>query len=202
MWILHGLKLSRTCHCKPNMEASTDVMPAKFPEYVYAVRGERLGAWKLGRWSGSISHLKSRYRTYYGGIGIDLVVFQCVDSRTVETDMFRVLKPFHWCNELYELDVLPAFLEYGRQYLMDRVVSIRYLRMVDRLEQTIQAKQQVVQLKKQIIEMKRQAKNDKEEQERQAKADKQEREKEAKADRQKQERQAKVDRQELQLLML
>ena len=199
MWILHGLKLSRTCHCKPNMEASTDVMPAKFPEYVYAVRGERLGAWKLGRWSGSISHLKSRYRTYYSGIGIDLVVFQCVDSRTVETDMFRVLKPFHWCNELYELDVLPAFLEYGRQYLMDRVVSIRYLR---RLEQTIQAKQQVVQLKKQIIEMKRQAKNDKEEQERQAKADKQEREKEAKADRQKQERQAKVDRQELQLLML
>lgn len=102
-------------------------------EYVYAVRGERLAAWKLGRWTGLIPALQSRYRTYYGS-AIDLVVFQCVDSTTVETDMLNVLAPHNWCHELFEMDVLPAFLEYGRQRLMDNITSAKYFRIQKKAE--------------------------------------------------------------------
>ena len=45
--------------------------------------------------------------------------------------MFCVLRHFHWCNELYELDILPAFMEYGRQHLMDSVVMERLKKNIE-----------------------------------------------------------------------
>ena len=66
---------------------------------------------KLGRWSGSIKHLISRYKVTYG-TDLMVIVFQCTNSNDVEREMFTALKAFHWSNELYEVNVLPAFMQF------------------------------------------------------------------------------------------
>lgn len=50
-----------------------------------------------------------------------MIVFQCQDSKRVEKEMFAVLRQFHWCNELYDVGVLPPFMQFGSQHLQSFV---------------------------------------------------------------------------------
>lgn len=103
--------------CKDSTSATCAHVETMTPEFVYAIRGERM---ELGRWVGSFKDLITRYVTPYGKI-LDIILFQCDDSRQAERHMFHLFKPFHWCNELYELDVLPSFMQFGTEHCMDSV---------------------------------------------------------------------------------
>ena len=107
-------------------------------EYVYAVKGQRSDFVKLGRWTGTVKTLASRYKTVYGP-GITMFVYQCVNSIVAEQTMFDARQKYHWSNELYETDVIPALLEHCSKTLQDHVQWDPALEKLCRLEKTRRA---------------------------------------------------------------
>lgn len=92
------------------------------PQYIYSIKGQCMSKYKIGRWRGSVSKLQSRYQTVYGW-GFDMILFQTDDSIQAEKQLFRILKPHHWRNELYEVTALPSFLGFGVEFCKDSTFS-------------------------------------------------------------------------------
>lgn len=72
---------------------------------------------KLGRWSGTLSALRSRYAVYYGGDHVKktLIYAQCDDYKACEIRMLLYCKSCKITNELFDVKVLGMF----KQFCMD-----------------------------------------------------------------------------------
>lgn len=113
------------------------------PEYVYAIKGECMTKYKMGRWRGSISKLMQRYTTPYGW-GSECIVFQVANSVESEKILFSILRPHHWRNELFDLQAFPSFLEFGTEFCLDSVFSTDMV-----IKNTVYNEKQLVEKQKQ-----------------------------------------------------
>lgn len=76
-------------------------------EYVYLIKPDTYPLVKIGRWSGTVSDLRSRYSTYYARF--DMTIFQCKDSIVTENVLHRECAEFNECRELYRLEAIDTF---------------------------------------------------------------------------------------------
>jgi hypothetical protein len=91
----------------------------------YIIVPERADFLKLGRWTGSVSKLISRYKTYYGQM--ETFVFQCDDSVSMEKEAFGFLALFRWKGELFEKACLSAALEFAGSSCLPSVEARDFL---------------------------------------------------------------------------
>lgn len=76
-------------------------------EYVYLIEPKDYSVVKIGRWSGTISDLRTRYATYYPDF--DMTVFQCKDSTYVEKNLHRDCADHLRTRELFHPSVIERF---------------------------------------------------------------------------------------------
>ena len=76
-------------------------------EYVYLIKPDTYPLIKIGRWSGTVSDLRSRYSTYYARF--DMTIFQCKDSIVTENILHRECAEFNECRELYRSEAIERF---------------------------------------------------------------------------------------------
>jgi len=107
------------------METSLDGGSVK-TSLLYCIIPLRCGFVKVGRWSGSINNLRSRYQTCYGRFAI--LIFEVDDSVASERRCFECLKAHHYTNELFELTAVDAFLEFGERNARTYVTCDGYIR--------------------------------------------------------------------------
>ena len=78
-------------------------------KYIYIIIPTLFSKVKLGCWSGTVSDLKSRYKTYYGEF--ELYLFQCDNNRSDERFLLKYFQNYKWKGELYESIIIEEFMK-------------------------------------------------------------------------------------------
>jgi hypothetical protein len=87
--------------------------------YVYCVATPEY--LKIGRWSGSVSALWTRYGTYIPAF--DLTLFQMEDAIIAEKQIHRACAAHHMTKELFTLTALPIFMQFASSIGLDHCTS-------------------------------------------------------------------------------
>lgn len=103
-------------------------------EYVYGIIHFEKLRLKIGRWSGSISALRSRYNTYY--VEFEMIVFETEKgaSPTIEAQLHRACESFRIAGEVFSVDAMSNFLQSARDACLSSCRSTDYEERARRIE--------------------------------------------------------------------
>lgn len=114
-------------------------------EYIYAIVPADTNKFKIGRWSGEISALRSRYATYYGSWHFDQTANG--NSPLLELGLGNACAQHHFSNEIYYKEGLPIFLDHAQSYCLKACKSRDFDARISRIK-TKRVKAQDETLKK------------------------------------------------------